>query len=235
MLASYPEHCAFMVPLRTMAYPPRNDVCYVLWCVTISLLQRAHLLNRCPALTIKAFLQRRKQLSQLMAGNSDLNFNRYFRLMALAVINMLFLLPLGIYTMIVNTTETPIYIWRGLSDLHYDFSAVDQYPAVLWRNNSLAEASVMFSEWSFIGCALLFFLFFGFGDEALKHYRKVYDVVAERLGIRPGMWLRLPDSLKWRTRQVVPLLTTISMHAHTGFAPDRSRPVHDRLASSSQP
>ncbi|EPT05373.1 putative fungal pheromone GPCR STE3-type [Fomitopsis schrenkii] len=153
------------------------------------------------ALTIRAFLQRRKQLSQLMAGNSDLNFNRYFRLMALAVVNMLFLLPLGIYTMIVNTTESPIYIWRGLSDLHYDFSAVDQYPAIIWRANPLAQASVMFSEWSFIGCALLFFVFFGFGDEALRHYRQVYEMITKRLGIRPDVWQRLPDSLKWRTRQ----------------------------------
>lgn len=137
-----------------------------------------------------------------MAGNSDLNFNRYFRLMALAVVNMLFLLPLGIYTMIVNTTESPIYIWRGLSDLHYDFSAVDQYPAIIWRANPLAQASVMFSEWSFIGCALLFFVFFGFGDEALRHYRQVYEMITKRLGIRPDVWQRLPDSLKWRTRQV---------------------------------
>lgn len=172
------------------------------------------------ALTIKAFLQRRKQLSELMAGNSDLNFNRYFRLMALAVVNMLFMVPLGIYTMIVNTTESPIYIWRGLSDLHFDFSAVDQYPAIIWRANPLAQASMLFSEWSFIGCALLFYAFFGFGDEALRNYRKVYDAAVKRLGIRPGAWQRLPESLKWRTRHADTFYSADRVHTdHSSFPP----------------
>ncbi|TFY61852.1 hypothetical protein EVJ58_g4252 [Rhodofomes roseus] len=146
-------------------------------------------------LTIRAFLKRRKQLAQIMATNSDLNFSRYLRLMGLAAVNMIFTLPLGIYTMIVNASS-PIYVWRGLADLHYDFSAVNQYPAILWRSSPLAARSLEFSEWSFIGCALLFFAFFGFGDEARRHYRKAYEVVVKRLGLRPDLWQRLPEG--WR-------------------------------------
>lgn len=206
MLASNPKYCPLMVHLRPMACLARNYVSHVLWCVAILLQRIWETLTLNQALTIRAFLRRRKQLSEIMAANSNLNFNRYFRLMALAVINMLFMLPLGIYTMIVNTTESPVYIWRGLSDLHYGFSAVEQYPAIIWRSNPLAEASVIFSEWSFIGCALLFFGFFGFGDEALRHYRKVYDAVTTRFGVSPDVWRCLPAGLEWRTRQVsIPL------------------------------
>lgn len=159
-----------------------------------------------------------------MSGNSDLNFNRYFRLMALAVVNLLFLLPLGIYTMVVNTTESSIYIWRGLSDLHFDFSAVDQYPAIVWRANPLARASIMFSEWSFIGCALLFFAFFGFGNEALRHYRKVYEAATKRLGVRHDAWQRLPETLKWRTRHAATFYSTNAIHIdYLSFGPPYSR------------
>ncbi|KAH9936514.1 putative fungal pheromone GPCR, STE3-type [Fomitopsis serialis] len=149
-------------------------------------------------LTIRALLKRREQLSQIMAANSGLHFNRYFRLMGLAAVNMIFTLPLGIYTMVVNAS-TPIYVWRGLADLHYDFSAVGQYPAIVWRSSPLAARSLEFSEWSFIGCALLFFAFFGFGDEARKNYRKAYEVVAKHLGLRRELWQRLPGG--WRTRR----------------------------------
>ncbi|KZT67295.1 putative fungal pheromoneG-protein-coupled receptor [Daedalea quercina L-15889] len=177
-------------------------------------------------LTIRAFLQRRKQLNQIMASNSDLNFNRYFRLMGLAAVNMLFVLPLGIYTMVVNAS-TPIYVWRGLADLHYDFSAVDQYPAIVWRSSALAQRSVMFSEWSYIGCALLSFGFFGFGDEARKHYRKIYDVVTKHFGVRPAMWQRLPERWRMRSKPAGPPPISIALPS---FAPT---PKRDTLYSTS--
>ncbi|PCH39328.1 STE3-domain-containing protein [Wolfiporia cocos MD-104 SS10] len=145
-------------------------------------------------LTIRAFLRRRKQLSELVAANSNLDFNRYFRLMAIAAVEVCFTVPLGIYSMVQNATGY-IYPWTGLANLHYQFSAVDQIPAFLWRADPQVAQGLAFTRWSFIGTALLFFALFGLAAEARKHYRDAYVAVCSRVGVRTDFYTGLSSRL----------------------------------------
>ncbi|KAK7680857.1 hypothetical protein QCA50_016167 [Cerrena zonata] len=135
--------------------------------------------------TLRAFLKRRKQFSELIASNSNLTFNRYFRLMAMAVVEICCTVPLAIYGNVVNFRDA-YYQYRGFADLHLGFDRVRQYPLALWDNGSGFRSAVMFNQWAFIGCALVFFLIFGVAEEARKHYRAAYTSVAKRVGLSTG-------------------------------------------------
>ena len=43
-----------------------------------------------------------------------------------------------------------------------------------------------FARWMLVVCALIFFLFFGFAEEARKHYKGAVDSISKRVGISPS-------------------------------------------------
>ena len=117
-------------------------------------------------------MKRRKQFSELIASNNNLTFNRYFRLMAMAVVEICCTVPLATYANVKNF-KTVLYPWNGFADLHLGFNRVRQYPLELWDNVPDAREPFMFNQWSFIGCALVFFLIFGGGFERISIRLKI--------------------------------------------------------------
>ncbi|TFY73519.1 hypothetical protein EWM64_g10493, partial [Hericium alpestre] len=135
------------------------------------------------SLSIRTFWKRRRQFNEVLAGNRNLSFSRYFRLMALAGIELCCTIPLGSYSIYLNVTGGVISKWVSWDDTHFDFSRVGQFPNVLWRTDHVEEVSIELSRWLVVLCAFIFFGFFGFADEARKHYRLVYTSArAARLG-----------------------------------------------------
>ncbi|TFK87793.1 putative fungal pheromoneG-protein-coupled receptor [Polyporus arcularius HHB13444] len=151
---------------------------YVCWPIPIGLVSATYC-----TLTLRAFFHRRRQFNELMASNNNLTFNRYFRLMGLAAIEVLFTIPLTIYNIIENLRVAPIYEYRGLADLHYRFSRVNSMSAIAWRASPELIKVMNFRVWAPIGCAILFFCFFGLAEEARKHYKLALSSVAKRVGI----------------------------------------------------
>jgi len=131
--------------------------------------------------SILAFNHRRTQFKELLSANANLNSSRYFRLMGLAAIEILCTVPLGAWSISLNVAAG-VQPWRGWEDTHTDFSRVDQYPAFLWRSNKVNERSLELTRWSVVICAFVFFFFFGFADEARRHYRIALNSVAKRVG-----------------------------------------------------
>ncbi|EMD35184.1 STE3-like pheromone receptor B mating type [Gelatoporia subvermispora B] len=139
------------------------------------------------SLTLRAFYKRRKQCAEFIRTNSNLTFNRYLRLMILASVEIICTIPLGAYTIWVNASQ-PLYKWRGLADIHFDFSRVGQYPAIIWQASPITVSSFNFNNWIIVACALLFFALFGVAEEARKHYRMAASSVAKRVGISTASW-----------------------------------------------
>ncbi|KAL4257006.1 G-protein coupled receptor 4 family protein [Pleurotus pulmonarius] len=136
--------------------------------------------------SILAFNKRRLQFKELLSANSGrLTSNRYFRLMGLACTDVALTVPLGLYAISLNA-RLGISPWLGWADTHYGFSRVDQIPGVLWRMDKTFVTAVELSRWSIVFCAFVFFFFFGFADEARKHYRIAFDSVAKRVGYITG-------------------------------------------------
>ncbi|TBU43027.1 putative fungal pheromoneG-protein-coupled receptor, partial [Dichomitus squalens] len=152
-------------------------ILYYLWPIPIGLVSATYCV-----LTLTAFFKRRRRFTELMASNTNITFNRYFRLMGLASLEFLFTLPLTVYNITENFKLAP-YKWRGMANLHSRFGRVDQYPAVIWRADPQLISVINFRLWMPIACALVFFLFFGLAEEARKHYKLAMTSIAKKVGI----------------------------------------------------
>ncbi|KAJ7019739.1 pheromone A receptor-domain-containing protein [Mycena alexandri] len=124
-------------------------------------------------LSIKSFYHSRAQFKELLSSNKNLNLNRYVRLMCLASTDLMFTIPLAIWTL------WPVDLW---ADTHSNFSRVVSVPGIFWRTEPYTVASLETTRWATIACALLFFGYFGFADEAIKNYRTAFNSVAKRMG-----------------------------------------------------
>lgn len=130
-------------------------------------------------------MKRRAEFSQFLSYNASLTVNRYFRLMSLATVELLFNLPLSSYGLYLNATGRPIYKWVSWSNTHFDWYSIDTFPAIVWRASRVTVINIELSRWSLVFCALLFFAFFGFAEEAKKNYRRSFWAVMKKLGISP--------------------------------------------------
>ncbi|KAF9052582.1 pheromone receptor [Rhodocollybia butyracea] len=136
-------------------------------------------------LTLRTFAQRRLEFAQFISTNKTLTIGRYFRLMALAMTEMLCTLPLSVVTIWLSVTTAPLGPWISLSNTHFDFSRVDQYPSVIYEANPRLAASIQFNRWASVACSLIFFTLFGFAEEARRNYKKWYLAVLRIFGIQP--------------------------------------------------
>jgi pheromone a factor receptor len=143
-------------------------------------------------LTVRTLLKRYKNHSEFsrdLADMPNLNSSRHFRLMGLASVELLFGIPWSIYaTLYLNiavangASESPIHPYISWESVHRRFSAVGQFPAFQWKQYPTVLMSLELNRWSKVFCAFLFFAFFGFAEEARKHYRLAYNSVARKVG-----------------------------------------------------
>jgi pheromone a factor receptor len=133
-------------------------------------------------LSIRAFARRRAQFKQYLSANNNLSSNRYFRLMALGSCDLLLTVPLATWSLYDNVALGDLYPWISWANTHSHFSRVLQYPRLEWGQNHRLVVAFEATRWSVVVCAFLFFAFFGFADEARKHYRLALNSVAKRMG-----------------------------------------------------
>jgi pheromone a factor receptor len=130
-------------------------------------------------MAIYAFYKRLHQFGQSMATNRNLNRGRYLRLMALSSIDILLTIPLGTFW-IVKNAKLGVGPWRSWAYQHSDYSRVVQVPGSIWRNNLGMVVELEFWRWTLVMCAFIFFAFFGFAEEARRHYYLIYTLLVHR-------------------------------------------------------
>lgn len=119
------------------------------------------------------FIQRRAQFRDLL-NTSGLSGSRYVRLMGLSVAELLGNLIINGYILGENA-KYPMRPWISWQNVHSDFHRVDQYPIALY---SQTELNSLWGTWALYPIsAVLFFGFFGFGQEALIEYKRSYQWV----------------------------------------------------------
>ncbi|KAF9007984.1 pheromone A receptor-domain-containing protein [Cyathus striatus] len=133
-------------------------------------------------LSILEFQRSRSIFKDIISTNSGLNARRYFKLMALAGSEILFCVPLGITTICLQARKGEIQPWISWEDTHFDFSAVREIPALLWRSDEAGRVSFEMTRWLVVGSALLFFMLFGFAEEAVKHYQLGINAIRKHMG-----------------------------------------------------
>jgi pheromone a factor receptor len=133
-------------------------------------------------MTIYTLYKRNRQFSQVMSSNRNLNRSRYIRLMALSAIEILCTIPIGSYILSIVSKHTAP--WKSWTQTHNQghYSHIVQVPTSVWRNIPDTAHCLEMYRWLLVVCAFVFFAFFGFADEARKHYRLVFESLAGRLG-----------------------------------------------------
>lgn len=134
--------------------------------------------------TIWLFNKRRAEFGKWLK-ESSVQSSRYYRLMALAGVEALGGVPLSIYVLWTNF-QVGVEPYTSWESIHRGFSRVDQFPAILWRNDPMGARQLELSRWLFPVCAFLFFGFFGFADEALKNYRRWALFICSKVGYTPN-------------------------------------------------
>lgn len=137
-----------------------------------------------PGLSIRAFLETRRQFSQVLSNShSGVNVSRYFRLIALSSTEMLFSLPFSIY-LLVNNLKNPQNPWVSWADTHQNFSRVVYWPMILIKTLPQVERVLDVNLWVTPVGGFLFFLWFGMGAESVIEYMKVLRVLGRPFGIK---------------------------------------------------
>jgi len=100
-------------------------------------------------------------------------------------------------------TRVPVTLWMSWEDTHYHFSEVDLIPAVIWRSDPMTQLSIELTRWTFPFCAILFFLLFGFAQEAQKNYSRLFWWIASQFGFQPQPTTPKPTTIpRWRNVDV---------------------------------
>ena len=103
------------------------------------------------------------------SNNNNLNPKRYLRLICFSACDLISGMPLTWFYLYLNIKDFVPY--PGLTQEHYQYSQINQVPAVVWRANTTVELSYEFNRWISVWGAFVFFAIFGFTEESRKSYR----------------------------------------------------------------
>ena len=133
--------------------------------------------------------------------------------MGLAGIEALLTVPLASYYMYLDLTMSPIQAYVSWDSAHADFGFIEQFPSVVWQADPVGVVSVELGRWFVVLCAVIFFAFFGFADEARRNYRLAYVSVAKRVGLSTGS---ISDSGTWTANGYATLKSNLTRAASNG-------------------
>ena len=132
-------------------------------------------------LIIRQFWKNSQQFKGTLGSNKNHSQNRYIRLIAFSTTQLFFALPISLYVVCYSSAIFGFRPWISWADTHSDYSQIDQYPSLLWRAEQDVQLALELNRWLTIVSAFLFFAFFGFAEEARKHYRLAYTSASSRL------------------------------------------------------
>jgi hypothetical protein len=136
------------------------------------------------ALNIRIFWKSSQLFNGLSSGsNRNPNQSRYNRLIALSAFQILCTLPITLFEIYLNAHSITVYPWISWENTHYNYSFVGQFPSFVWRASSTSTFMVELTRWYPVVSAILFFGFFGFAEEARKHYHLAYLFASRSLGL----------------------------------------------------
>jgi pheromone a factor receptor len=132
-------------------------------------------------LNMRLFWRSSQMFNGLPGSNQNPNQSRYNRLIALSAVEILGSLPVSLYTLYANAYYIPVQPWISWENTHYHYFAVDQVSSAEWHADATSGAMLEVNRWIPVIAAFLFFLFFGFAEEARRHYRKAYSHASSSL------------------------------------------------------
>ena len=168
-------------------------------------------------LNIRLFWRSSQMVNGMLGSNKNPNQSRYIRLIVLSASQIITSLPLSLFNLYANAFYLPVHPWISWDDTHANYSHVNQFPSVMWRAGPTSGPLLELNRWIIVIAALLFFAFFGFAEEARRHYRKAYSFATSSL--------RLSDSRKGGSKSGERLPTLHSFQQFRSWFQERHRDV----------
>jgi Pheromone A receptor len=110
----------------------------------------------------------------LQESNSALTTPRYLRLIAMAMTEMFWGTLFTSYNL-YNNVYPGVRPWTNWADVHSNFSRVGLFPEAVIPPPF--ASSMLFLWWAMPASSIIFFIFFGFGEETRKEYRKLWTLL----------------------------------------------------------
>ncbi|CAE6452413.1 unnamed protein product [Rhizoctonia solani] len=146
------------------------------------------------SIALRWFVRRRAQFQVVLQSNdSGLTTSRYLCLIALAITEMLFATAMTIFVLVIILEDNGLRPWVSWDFVHSDWLRVDQFakdmaPQYVWDRFLLVWYMVPITS-------VIFFAFFGFGQEAKAEYAKYFNFVKTKIfRIKPRSQPVLPIS-----------------------------------------
>ncbi|KAM5538300.1 hypothetical protein V8D89_008031 [Ganoderma adspersum] len=136
-------------------------------------------------LTLRSFYVHRIRFNQVISSNTSLTVSRYLRLIALCCTVMLLVTPLSAFSIYINTAGQHIQPWVSWANTHYNFSFVELFPTFVWQGKLASHIAIEMGRWVYPCSGIIFFMLFGFADEAKKFYIATFWRIARLFGKTP--------------------------------------------------
>jgi Pheromone A receptor len=136
-------------------------------------------------LTIRTLLTHRKEMdSALSIGSSNVNKNHFVRLVCLSAIAVLLHLSLSLWVLMSNAIDYQVHPWISWEDTHSDYGRIAYISRFLMQQSQESVISMSVMLFATTLCAFNYFFLFGFGEEAMKHYRSFIGAIVRPFGIK---------------------------------------------------
>ena len=123
------------------------------------------------ALALHNFFRRRLTFDlDLRQSNSAMTTNRYLRLIAMALTEMILGTSITAFNIFLNVS-VGLRPWISWENVHSNFSRVGLFPTSILPPQLITNMMVI---WWTLPASSIIFAFFGFGEEALKGYKNVW-------------------------------------------------------------
>nr|WCD39442.1 Ste3-5 [Ganoderma boninense] len=161
------------------------------------------------------FIRHRVTFAAVLQNSaSSITPNRYLRLMALAITEVIWQVVLTALPMYDNIAFG-LRPWTTWADVHSDWLRVDQYPLRVFEPAYRTQLFLFFYVMPV--SSLLFFLFFGFGEQAVKDYSQTVDWIRCKIfRLSPPSPKGLPKAMKLNSSAILPS----PMYTIPHFVPD---------------
>lgn len=135
------------------------------------------------ALALHNFVRRRLTFAlHLDQSNSAMTTNRYLRLIAMALTEMVLGISLTAFNLFSNVS-LGLRPWISWENVHSNFSRVGLFPTSTLPPQLVTNMMIVW--WTLPASSIIFFAFFGFGEEPLNEYKKVWVWVKIKVFRRP--------------------------------------------------
>jgi pheromone a factor receptor len=147
-----------------------------LWPLLIAIISGAY-----TCLIFYTLVRRNSKLKELVGSDPNLTFSRYWRLIILSSMDIIFTIPL--YSFSLYLTVLNLQPWISWDNVHADFGRIDQFTSLTWRGNAVVVITMEFNRWSYVLCAFVVFALFGFGADAMRDYRSTWTSVSSCIAL----------------------------------------------------